>query len=231
VAQFGDEGAANHTRFCREYGEAGVEFFVFGRSAFDTRYPAPQKYPARQTLEASQAVARLHGLSDDGVVYAQQNPAVIDQGVFHNDVIAVGNGEVLFYHEDAFLETEQCWPSCRQAGQGRWQLPVDLRAAFRGHRGGRGAFLPVQQPAAVPRRRFHAADRAGRVPQQRACLAIPAGLTSSGGLIREVKVFDLKQSMQNGGGPACLRLRVALNETELAAVNPGVIMTARCTTR
>ncbi len=52
------------------------------------------------------------------------------------------------------------------------------------------------------------------------------GLTSSGGLIREVKVFDLKQSMQNGGGPACLRLRVALNETELAAVNPGVIMTA-----
>ena len=107
VAQFGDEGAANHTRFCREYGEAGVEFFVFGRSAFDTRYPAPQKYPARQTLEASQAVARLHGLSDDGVVYAQQNPSVIDQGVFHNDVIAVGNGEALFYHEDAFLDTEQ----------------------------------------------------------------------------------------------------------------------------
>lgn len=51
-------------------------------------------------------------------------------------------------------------------------------------------------------------------------------LTGSGGVIGEVKVFDLKQSMQNGGGPACLRLRVALNETELAAVNPGVIMTA-----
>ncbi|NOM77159.1 succinylarginine dihydrolase, partial [Klebsiella pneumoniae] len=83
VAQFGDEGAANHTRFCRAYGDPGVEFFVYGRSAFDSRYPAPQKYPARQTLEASQAVARLHGLSDGGVVYAQQNPAVIDQGVFH----------------------------------------------------------------------------------------------------------------------------------------------------
>jgi succinylarginine dihydrolase len=38
-------------------------------------------------------------------------------------------------------------------------------------------------------------------------------------------VFDLKQSMQNGGGPACLRLRVALNQTELAAVNPAVVMT------
>ena len=52
------------------------------------------------------------------------------------------------------------------------------------------------------------------------------GLTAGAGPVREVKVFDLKQSMQNGGGPACLRLRVALNETELAAVNPGVIMTA-----
>ncbi|MBE0981385.1 N-succinylarginine dihydrolase, partial [Escherichia coli] len=106
VSQFGDEGAANHTRFCKDYGDAGVEFFVFGRSAFDSRFPAPQRYPARQTLEACQAVARLHGLSEAGVVYAQQNPAVIDQGVFHNDVISVGNGEVLFHHEDAFLDTE-----------------------------------------------------------------------------------------------------------------------------
>jgi len=51
-------------------------------------------------------------------------------------------------------------------------------------------------------------------------------LTGQQGVVKEVKVFDLKQSMQNGGGPACLRLRVALKETELAAVNQGVIMTA-----
>jgi succinylarginine dihydrolase len=50
-------------------------------------------------------------------------------------------------------------------------------------------------------------------------------LVSSGGPINEVKVFDLKQSMQNGGGPACLRLRVALSDAELAAVNPAVLMT------
>jgi succinylarginine dihydrolase len=52
------------------------------------------------------------------------------------------------------------------------------------------------------------------------------GLTATGGPVAEVQVFDLKQSMQNGGGPACLRLRVALKPHELAAVNPGVIMTA-----
>lgn len=227
VAQFGDEGAANHTRFCRDYGEAGVEFFVFGRSAFDTRYPAPQKYPARQTLEASQAVARLHGLKDDGVVYAQQNPAVIDAGVFHNDVIAVGNGEVLFYHEDAFLNTEQ------------------MLAELHGKLGKLGGNF---QSVCVPRAQVSVEDAVRSylfnsqlltradgsmlliVPEE--CRANERvwqylqGLTASGGLIREVNVFDLKQSMQNGGGPACLRLRVALNETELAAVNPGVIMTA-----
>jgi succinylarginine dihydrolase len=49
-------------------------------------------------------------------------------------------------------------------------------------------------------------------------------LVQSGGPIAEIRVFDLKQSMQNGGGPACLRLRVALSASEIAAVNPNVMM-------
>jgi len=226
VAQFGDEGAANHTRLCRDYGEAGVEFFVYGRSAFDARLPAPQKYPARQTLEASQAVARLHGLGEEGVVFAQQNPAVIDQGVFHNDVIAVGNGELLFHHEDAFLDSDRVLA----------ELQTKLAA-----RGGR------LQPISVPRAEVSVDDAVRTylfnsqlltradgsmllvVPEE--CRANPRvwsyleRLTEQGSAIAEVKVFDLKQSMRNGGGPACLRLRVALKPEELAAVNPGVILT------
>ncbi|MDH4558393.1 N-succinylarginine dihydrolase [Pseudomonas sp. BN417] len=225
VGQFGDEGAANHTRFCKGYGDAGVEFFVFGRSAFDARFPSPQRYPARQTLEACQAVARLHGLGAEGVVYAQQNPAVIDQGVFHNDVISVGNGEVLFYHEDAFLETDK--------------VLAELDGKL-GRRGGR--FQAVR----VPRSAVGVEDAVRSYLFNSQLLSRDDGsmllivpeecrgnanvwnylneLTSGQGPIREVKVFDLKQSMQNGGGPACLRLRVALKEDELAAVNPGVIM-------
>ena len=227
VAQFGDEGAANHTRLCRDYGEAGVEFFVFGRSAFDTRYPAPQKYPARQTLEASQAVARLHGLSDSGVVYGQQNPSVIDQGVFHNDVIAVGNGEVLFYHEDAFIHTESMLAELQEklaacGGQLRAicvpRAEVTVEDAVRSYlfnsqllsRADGSMLLIVPEEC-------RGNERVWRYLQ---------GLIAGANPVAEVKVFDLKQSMQNGGGPACLRLRVALNETELAAVNPGVIMTA-----
>lgn len=227
VAQFGDEGAANHTRFCRDYGGKGVEFFVFGRSAFDTRYPAPQKFPARQTLEASMAVARLHGLEEQGTVFAQQNPAVIDQGVFHNDVIAVGNGEALFYHQDAFLDTERVLAELRDklatTGAGfqpicvpRAQVSVD--DAVRSYlfnsqllsRADGSMLLVVPQECRENERVWHYLQT----------------LIASGGPVREVKAFNLKQSMQNGGGPACLRLRVALNETELAAVNPGVILTA-----
>ncbi|MFV3406156.1 MULTISPECIES: N-succinylarginine dihydrolase [Pseudomonas] len=227
VAQFGDEGAANHTRFCRSYGEAGVEFFVYGRSAFDSRYPAPQKYPARQTLEASQAVARLHGLSEGGVVYAQQNPAVIDQGVFHNDVIAVGNGEVLFYHEDAFLETEavlaQLQAKLASKG-GNFQGICVPRSAVTVEDAVRSYLFNSQllsrddgSMLLVVPEECRNNERVWDYLQQ---------LTHQGGAVKEVKVFDLKQSMQNGGGPACLRLRVALKESELAAVNPGVIMTA-----
>ena len=226
VGQFGDEGAANHTRFCKGYGDAGVEFFVYGRSAFDSRYPAPQRYPARQTLEASQAIARLHGLSEEGVVYAQQNPAVIDQGVFHNDVIAVGNGEVLFYHQDAFLDTERV---------------LDELGAKLARRGGNFQAVCVPRDAvavddAVRSYLFNSqllsrADGSMLLIVPEECRnnakvwSYLQGLTSGDGPVREVKVFDLKQSMQNGGGPACLRLRVALKEDELAAVNPGVILT------
>ncbi|MDH0729430.1 N-succinylarginine dihydrolase [Pseudomonas sichuanensis] len=227
VAQFGDEGAANHTRFCKDYGDAGVEFFVYGRSAFDSRYPAPQKYPARQTLEASQAVARLHGLRDDGVVYAQQNPAVIDQGVFHNDVISVGNGEVLFYHEDAFLETDAVLGQlqAKLAGKGgQFQAICVPRSAVTVEDAVRSYLFNSQLLSRADGSMLLVVPEECRNNER--VWAYLGQLTSQGGPVKEVKVFDLKQSMQNGGGPACLRLRVALKETELAAVNPGVIMTA-----
>ena len=102
---FGDEGAANHTRLGASHGERGVEFFVYGEQAFNETRVKPVRYPARQSLEASQAIARLHGLSAEHTVFAQQNPDVIDQGVFHNDVIAVGTTRCLFHHEQAFYES------------------------------------------------------------------------------------------------------------------------------
>lgn len=104
---FSDEGAANHTRFGRSEEEHGVHLFVYGREAMGPHRDARTTvhFPARHTLEASQAITRLHKIPPEQIVYAQQNPKVIDAGVFHNDVISVGHHNVFFYHEESFLDT------------------------------------------------------------------------------------------------------------------------------
>jgi succinylarginine dihydrolase len=223
---FGDEGAANHTRFASAHGASGVEFFVYGRVEFDPSAPAPVKYPARQTLEASQAVARLHGLDAARTVFASQNPAVIDQGVFHNDVIAVGNGNVLFYHEQAFADEASTLESLRRA---LGVTGTDLRAV----RVDTGV-VPVAD--AVASYLFN--SQLLSKPDGGMALVVPhecretatvarylEQLVASGGPIDELIEFDLRQSMRNGGGPACLRLRVVLTDEEAAAMHQGVLMT------
>src|SRR6266516_5738796 len=113
--QLGDEGAANHTRFTAADNAAGIELFVYGRVAFDVEAPAPRRFPARQTREASEAVARRHALAPQRTLYAQQHPDAIDAGVFHNDVIAVGSGSVLFCHERAFVGQETVMRALRDS--------------------------------------------------------------------------------------------------------------------
>lgn len=219
---FGDEGAANHTRLCQQYGHAGVEVFVFGRYAFDSSQPAPRSYPARQTQEASQAVARLHGLNDDNTVYIQQNPAVIDQGVFHNDVIAVGNQNVLFYHEQAFLDGPAKLAEIeRKLGTKMHFIEVPTSAVSVADAVSTYLFntqlitLPDSKMIIVAPTECEEHDSVSRYLRE---------LISADNPISDVRYFDVKQSMRNGGGPACLRLRVALNDEELAAVNPHVIL-------
>ncbi|WNC70758.1 N-succinylarginine dihydrolase [Thalassotalea psychrophila] len=220
---FGDEGAANHTRLCNAYGEQGVEIFTFGKYAFNSAMPAPKKFPARQTLEASQAVARLHGLHDDNVVYVQQNPDVIDQGVFHNDVISVGNQNVLFYHDQAFLNTDKFLNEV-QSKFGSDDLhfikvstdEVPLLDCVKTYLFNTQIITLADGTMAIiaPMHCYHN-------PNVKAYLD---RLVTMNTPIKQVKYFDVNESMKNGGGPACLRLRVAMTETELAAVNQNCIM-------
>ncbi|MEO8103396.1 MAG: N-succinylarginine dihydrolase [Betaproteobacteria bacterium] len=227
--QFGDEGAANHTRFCRQYGERGVEFFVYGASGFDSAAAKPVRFPARQTREASQAIARLHGLDGGHVVFAQQNPAVIDAGVFHNDVIAVGNRNLLFCHAEAFVDQKAVLADIAAKHGGDF-IAVQVAAGDVGVEDAVQSYLFNSQLLSRPGTQL-SGDMLLLVPEecrgnQRVWAYLQALLTQDTP-IREVLVMDLRESMRNGGGPACLRLRVELNEQELAAVNPATLMNDR----
>ncbi|QUN07042.1 N-succinylarginine dihydrolase [Shewanella yunxiaonensis] len=219
----GDEGAANHTRLCQAYDQAGVEIFVYGQSATNAHLPKPQKYPARQTLEASEAIARLHQLDNDSTVFIQQNPAVIDQGVFHNDVIAVGNQNMLFYHEQAFWDGKKKLAELRGKLQGPLHLvevpnhQVSVTDAVKTY-----LFNTQIITLASGEMALIAPTDCEENPRVKAYLD---QLLTMDTPIKQIHFFDVKQSMHNGGGPACLRLRVAMNDTEIAALNQHVLLT------
>lgn len=227
AGQLGDEGAANHTRLCREYGGPGVEVFVYGRRAMGEGGRGPGRYPARQTLEASMAVARLHGLEPARTLFVQQNPAAIDAGVFHNDVICVGNRDVLLYHGAAFAEGARAVEAIRGAyaratGCELRCVEVTEEEVSVGEAVGSYLFnsqlvsLPEGKTALVCPQECREQERTRRVLER---------LVGGGSPIDAVHYVELRQSMQNGGGPACLRLRVVLTERELERTHRGVFLT------
>ena len=223
-ALMGDEGAANHNRLGGDYGDTGVEVFVYGKQAFGGMVE-PQRFPARQTREASEAVMRLHGLDAAQTVFIQQNPDVIDQGVFHNDVIAVSNRNVLFHHQQAFLNQTQALDEISQkmSALGHQFISVEVPTAQVSVADAVGTYLFNSQLLSKPDGKMMIVVPEESRQNQRVWDYL-SSLINSNGPINEIKVFDLRESMRNGGGPACLRLRVVLTDAELQAVAPGVLM-------
>ncbi len=217
--QFADEGAANHTRLATSLG--AVHLFGWGRRAWGPG-GGPSHHPARQTNEASRAVARLHQLDPTRCLFLQQHPEGIDAGAFHTDVLAVGSGNFLMLHELAFLDDAHLLAELRRllgdelfverASTG--QLPIACAVAAYPFNSqivtrGDGAMVIV------------APEDAREDAPSRAFLEQVA---SSGGPVHAVHYVDVRQSMQNGGGPACLRLRVPLTEGEAGALSGRVVL-------
>jgi succinylarginine dihydrolase len=203
-APFGDEGAANHMRLTQSHGEAGVEVFVYGR--------AGGAFPARQHVEASKAIARIHGLDPTRTLFVEQSEEAIAAGAFHNDVVAVANEHVLFTHELAFADKAAFYAELRAA------LPcveivevptsaVSLSDAIKSYlfnaqlvtlpNGGMALILPTE---------------ARETPAVWAWLE---QMIAGNGPIRQLVPVDVRQSMANGGGPACLRLRVVADPRDI----------------
>jgi succinylarginine dihydrolase len=226
---FGDEGAANHTRLCRTYAEPGIEIFVYGRTCADVTARTPKKFPARQSLEASDAVARVHQLSPQRTVFIQQNPDAIDAGVFHNDVISVGNQNVLLYHEHAFVDTASAIKGIRKVYRqycGDDLITIEVGASQVSLEDAVASYLFNSQLVTLPDGAMSliCASECLDSERSRACIE---KILEEDNPIRSAHHVDVHQSMKNGGGPACLRLRVLLTEDEMAAVHQPVLLSDR----
>ena len=203
-AAFGDEGAANHMRLTPAHGQAGVEIFVYGVSG--------GAFPARQHIEASKAIARLHRLDPDRVIFVEQSEAAIAAGAFHNDVLAVANERVLFAHELAFKDKASLIERCKRGVPGFEYVEVPT------------AMVPLAE--AISSYLFNA--QLLTPPDGQPTLIVPTEAkdtpsvwnwinfhVAGNGPIRRVEVVDVRQSMANGGGPACLRLRVVADPSTI----------------
>ncbi|NND82058.1 MAG: N-succinylarginine dihydrolase [Gammaproteobacteria bacterium] len=223
-AHFGDEGAANHNRLAASYDAPGVELFVYGRYAFRDNKPQASRFPSRQTYEASQAISRLHQLDENAVVYAQQSPAIIDAGAFHNDVVSVANLNTLFLHEAAFVD-KQAMQAQLQRAAGDTELHfVEVPTAEVSLQDAISSYLFNSQLVSLPNSDGMTLILPQESRENPAVYQYLTALQQADTPIKAVKFVDVRQSMQNGGGPACLRLRVALTDQELAAVNPRFLM-------
>jgi succinylarginine dihydrolase len=227
TSHFADEGAANHTRLCARHGEPGIEIFTYGRAASDTTAGMPARFPARQAREASQAIARLHGLDPARTFFVQQDPAAIDAGAFHNDVVAVGNEHVLFCHERAFAHQQRTLDEVRRtfaANCGRELDVIEVAEAVVPLADAVSSYLFNSQLVTLPdgTMALIAPIESRENPRTRAFLE---DLISRRGPISAAHHLDLRQSMQNGGGPACLRLRVVLTDEALRATHQSVFLT------
>ena len=222
-----DEGAANHTRLCVEHGDPGIEMFVFGIDTGIASGLAPRRFPPRQTRAASEAVARRHRLNRDVVLYCQQSPVAIDAGVFHNDVISVGNQNVLLCHELAFVEQDALLQIAREKFADRFDAQLHVIE-----------FATAEIPLADAVRSYLFNSQLVTRPDGKMTLVCPiecqeieSARRCTERILRErnpvddIQFMDLRESMNNGGGPACLRLRVVLTESQQAKIHPGVVLT------
>lgn len=227
---FPDEGAANVSRFSKEATGIGVHLFVFGKYTMRENQKIPTKFPARQSYETVQTIIRSHQLSPDRVIIAQQNPEAIDTGVFHNDVISVSNRNVFFYHSQAFIDKDEIIESIRK----KVEHYCDVSPFF--------IEVPAEKislPMAVQTYLFN--SQIVTTPDGLMSMICPVECKqyvevtqflneiekNSDNPIERIYYVDLGESMRNGGGPACLRTRIALNQNELLATNPGVLMNDR----
>lgn len=219
-----DEGAANHMRLTGAHGQPGLEIFVYGADGSDPTSSAPGKYPARQSLQASQAIARLHRVNPERLFFWKQNPDAIDQGAFHNDVVAVANQNVLFCHQQAFENQPQLLPEVAKVFENLFSdrlYTIEVSCDELSLAEAVDTYLFNSQLVSIsPTEMALVAPR--ECQESTNAMRVIDNAIKSDNPISQVLFPDVRQSMRNGGGPACLRLRIVMNEQQLQQMHQPV---------
>jgi succinylarginine dihydrolase len=224
-----DEGAANHNRICQNHSNPGIHLFVYGKKALGSgkEIEGSRKYPARQTREAFEIIRRTHQLPQNKIIFARQNPEAIDLGVFHNDVISVANESVFLVHEQAFYNQK----AILQELKNKASFPLTIIELVKEQvsiQDAVSSYLFNSQIISLTDKKemvlIAPIECCSNVPVKAFLDQLIEDTTNP---INSVHYLDLRQSMRNGGGPACLRLRVPLTEEELKAMHPQVLVDNR----
>lgn len=219
-----DEGAANHLRFCEDYGETGLEVFVFGFGSKE-ELPRTKVFKPRQSKEACDEIIKKHGVKH--YITAFQSPEAIDAGVFHNDVISTGNKNFFFYHEKSFFNnsaTIKKFDDKYKEITGKnlillevKEREVSLNEAVSSYLFNSQIISPKDQTGMI----LFAPKECEKFEKIRKY--IERIIADPKNPLNQVIYFDLNESMQNGGGPACLRLRVVMNQDQLNDINQSLL--------
>ncbi|NGX42309.1 MAG: N-succinylarginine dihydrolase [Chlamydiae bacterium] len=231
--QFADEGSANQCHFCSKNNHTGIHLFVYGDTSRQP-YPPREGISARQTLEASQTLARSHRLNPERIIFAQQSTAALEAGIFHNDLISVGTNNLFFFHERAFEDEAFIMDTLRDKVKEHCdtdmyliKVPneeISLRHAIQ-------TYLFNSQLIKLP-------DGAFTLIAPAECQTFNSisryldNLTKDPEIpLRDIHYINIRESMRNGGGPACLRLPAILTQNEINAMHPNIFLTERLYTR
>ena len=225
ISNFSDEGAANFGRLANAHDQKGIEIFVHGRSCMQNDMT---KYPSRQTSEANDGHIRRHQLNSKYCFNIKQNSSVINQGVFHNDVISVANENVFFYHEQAFDSKSEfkILQSKVEEVVGSKLFFINVKSKDLSVKEAVETYLFNSQLITISKGKMlllcpQECEKSTKVQK------VINKILESANPIEEVQYLNLHESMRNGGGPACLRLRVVMTDKELAALSGKVILTTQ----
>lgn len=217
AAAFADEGAANHGRIAADHSRPGVNVFVYGRDA-DEPILSPAGFPRRQSRLAGELISRSHGHNSANVIFVRQAANAIDAGAFHNDVVSVINENVVFTHQHAFDNPDELYTTIEGATVVEvGETVVPLQDAI-------SSYLFNSQLVTLPNKSMTLIAPVEVSATASTAAYVEAAIADPHNPIASVHYLDLRQSMSNGGGPACLRLRVVLTESERAALSGRVLV-------